>query len=428
MKIMKKKAAILFLALTVASTVLYFASSLAAPTPFSDVPDGHWAASAIAAANASGIMTGTGNGRFSPDGTVSMAQFVTILTRMYWPDEIAVNESTGTWYAKNVGVGINHGLFKVLYTPGVQEEYDYEDPITRAMMAQLVCNAMLANGEADVTDIQSVISQIPDVSVNHQFAQGIAFCYSRGILQGVDKNGSFNPEGTLTRAQTAAICTRISGETSQSAQAAETPVTETPTTAAQDLNEWGIPHFRMLPGENVQQMMDRINAATPAYREGYLTNGKPISEANIREMADAILRDMPKGEPWGTGPTYYYTSACGYYGACGAYACAVSDYIFGEDAPVMKHTHFESTKAGDVQARIPLDDDGHIVFAINNPDANATEIYTSDDGINFTPKLIRMFKAIDGNVDGKVGGISEKGVLSNDNTKWAQNSFIISRY
>lgn len=424
--IRKTTVGILFLLLALSTTLTYFTFSHAAG--FSDVPQNHWAATAISTANADGIMTGTGGGKFSPNGTVSLAQLITILTRMYWPDEVAASGATGTWYAKNDDVATNHGLFNVLVEPNVQEELDMAAPVTRAMMAQVVCNAMLNRGEQDVSDVQGIIQQIPDVSANDTFAHGIAFCVSKGILQGVDKAGNFSPEATLTRAQMSMIYTRIKDDPTQSTeQPIETPV-ETPTTEAQDLNEWGIPHFRMLDGENVQQMMDRINAVTPAYREGYLTNGKPISEKNIREMAEAILEDMPKGSPWGTGPTYYYNSACGYYGGCGSYACAVSDYIFGEDAPVNQHKNFGSIKVGDIDYKNDAQNvDGHAMFAIGNP-SDPIEIQTSNDGVNFMSMKTRIFKAIDGNNNGTVNGRRDGSTIESDDDSWAKNSFIISRY
>jgi len=425
---MKKNFIASLLVFAIVVSLLCFSVNFAASTPFSDVPNSHWAASAIAAANQAGIMTGTGGGKFSPDGTVSLAQFTTILTRMYWPNEIPMSEATGPWYAKNEDVGYNHGLFNVLIDPDVQEQLDFGAPVTRAMMAQMVCNAMVAKGEQNVSDVQGIIQRIPDVSVSDTFAQGIAFCYNRGILQGVDKAGNFSPNATLTRAQTAMIYTRMTGAaTTPPAQATETPVTETPTTTAQDLNEWGIPHFRMLEGENVQQMMDRINAATPAYKAGYLTNGKPISEENIREMAEAILEDMPEGSPWGTGSTYYYNSACGTYGGCGSYACAVSDYIFGEDAPVNRHKNFKSIKTGDIDYSKDLNNEGHAVFSIGEP-SDMIEMQTSYDGVNFITMKTRIYKAIDANNDGKVSGVRDGMTIESDDMPAVKNSFIISRY
>ena len=92
-------------------------------------------------------------------------------------------------------------------------------PITRAMAAQLIHNALIASGESEVADIQSVIQKIPDISPDHEFAQAIALCYSKGILRGVNKAGYFSPEFALTHAQTEAIRNRIRARTCEPAQA-----------------------------------------------------------------------------------------------------------------------------------------------------------------------------------------------------------------
>lgn len=220
-----KRKSVRAVSLLLAALAVTFICTTAFASGFTDLPQNHWAYSAISQATEDGVINGVGNGMFDPNGTVTLAQFLVILTRTYWPDEIAANRSTGPWYAKNYGVASDHDLFRVLYTPGVQEEYDYNDPITRAMMAQLVCNAMLANGAENVSDIPSVLQQIPDVSPSHQFAEGIAFCYSRGILQGVDKAGNFSPEGTLTRAQTATIYLRCKNALAGNSEQHKTPVT-----------------------------------------------------------------------------------------------------------------------------------------------------------------------------------------------------------
>lgn len=150
------------------------------------------------------------------DDPVSLAYFVAVLTRTYWSNEIDASIPTNPWYARNMTVGVSHGLFNGLGAPA---EFDFESPITRAMAAQLICNAMIACGEADVTDVQSVIQRIPDVSDDQIFAHAIAFCYSKGILRGVNKAGYFSPEYAVTHAHAAAIRTRIRARRNQTAKA-----------------------------------------------------------------------------------------------------------------------------------------------------------------------------------------------------------------
>ncbi|MCI8842640.1 MAG: S-layer homology domain-containing protein, partial [Oscillospiraceae bacterium] len=259
----------------------------------------------------------------------------------------------------------------------------------------------------------------------------VAFCYGKGIIQGVDKAGNFNPKATLTRAQTAAIYVRLKNALNGTAPVetpavpetpvevpVETPV-ETPVAADnRDLNEWGIPHFRMLEGENVQQMMDRINAVTPPYKEGYLTNGKPITDENIKEMIDAVVEDMPAGSEWNnTDNKYWYNNAAVWKrgsNGCNSYAYCVSDYIFGEDAPINIHKDFSSLKVGDAMwSRNGSTKDHWVVIKEVNFDAETPYEYS-----------------ISGNVNGKVsdaGGDLLTPLLDNNNP-FAQYSTIWSRY
>ncbi len=53
------------------------------PVSFTDVPADAWYAEAVNALAAGGLVQGDGNGHFNPDGQVTYAEFVTILTRLY---------------------------------------------------------------------------------------------------------------------------------------------------------------------------------------------------------------------------------------------------------------------------------------------------------------------------------------------------------
>nr|WP_325257179.1 hypothetical protein [uncultured Oscillibacter sp.] len=75
-------------------------------------------------------------------------------------------------------------------------------------------------------------------------------------------------------------------------------------------------------GENAQQMRDRIHAST-ACREGCVTNGKPITEENTKELLARFEADMPAGSPWdGRSDFIYYSPKFGGGGG------ATSDAIF----------------------------------------------------------------------------------------------------
>ena len=345
---------ILFLLLAVSAVLTYLTLSHA--TGFSDVPQSHWAYASINEASTDGVINGVGNNKFDPNGNVTLAQFTAILTRMMYPSEVDASTATGEWWAKNAEVARNHNFYEYL------ENTDMNHALTREEMAHIIYNAYPKAGDYSYTDatLDETLEKIPDAAtLSNTYKYSVSFCYFKGILQGVDKAGNFSPKATLTRAQTAAIYVRYKNILAGNAptetpatpeQPVETPVETPVATDSRDLNEWGIPHFRMLEGEDVQQMMDRINAVTPAYREGYLTNGKPITEENIQEMINAVIEDMPAGSEWNTDSKYDYGNAKVWRtagGGCNSYAYCVSDYIFGEDAPITVHKDFSSLKVGD---------------------------------------------------------------------------------
>ena len=93
---MKKRMISLILSLTLllSLSVPTFAAAPTTQPHFTDVPTSHWAYTQIERAYSDGVIAGTaGNaanytGVFSPSGTLTEAQFVTIMTRAFFNDEL----------------------------------------------------------------------------------------------------------------------------------------------------------------------------------------------------------------------------------------------------------------------------------------------------------------------------------------------------
>ena len=419
--IRKTSLGILFLLLALTAALIYFTQSHA--SGFTDVPQSHWAYASINEASTDGVIKGVGNNRFDPNGNVTLAQFTAILTRMAYPSEVEASTATGEWWAKNAEVARNHNFYEYL------ENTDMNHALTREEMAHIIYNAYPKAGDYSYTDatLDETLEKIPDAAtLSNTYKYSVSFCYFKGILQGVDKAGNFSPKATLTRAQTAAIYVRykniLAGNAPTETPATPEQPTETPaeppaTVDNRDLNEWGIPHFRMLEGENVQQMMDRINAVTPPYKEGYLTNGKPITEENIKEMLDAVIEDMPDGSTWNEDNKYDYGNAKVWRtggGGCNSYAYCVSDYIFGEDAPMNVHKDFSTLKVGD---------------ALWGRNGTTADHWVVVKEVNFNAETPYEYD-ISGNVNGKVSddGGDLLTPLFDKSNPFAQYSTIWSRY
>ena len=89
---MKKR--LLSLALAAVLALGLAAPALAAGQTFSDVPSSYWGYTDIEAVAEAGLMNGTGGGAFSPEMKVSVAQFLTLLGRLVFPD-VKAEELTG---------------------------------------------------------------------------------------------------------------------------------------------------------------------------------------------------------------------------------------------------------------------------------------------------------------------------------------------
>ena len=117
---------------------------------FSDVTENHWAYSAIMNMTECGMFKGTseaidGVAAFSPDKTMLRSEFIAVLTRYLYSNELgSMNPSNGQWYANNYIVALKYGLL----TSDELDGGELEKPCTRQEMAMLLVRAAYTgNGE-----------------------------------------------------------------------------------------------------------------------------------------------------------------------------------------------------------------------------------------------------------------------------------------
>lgn len=79
-------------------------------TKFTDVADSHWAAGYINLATNKGLVKGYPDGSFQPEGKMTYAEGITILTRMVGLGPVV--EKEGVWPANYVGRASNEGILK----------------------------------------------------------------------------------------------------------------------------------------------------------------------------------------------------------------------------------------------------------------------------------------------------------------------------
>lgn len=198
---------------------LLLCAGLAVParaTQFPDVPDGHYAASAIDNCVARGVVSGYAGGAFLPDATLTRTQFCVMLSRAFYPSGVAKNDNVALrglgWFVPNTRTLF---MANVLEGTSFSGKYNQPDimnvPISRYDMAQLMANIMLAGGRsAGEAEKAAAQAQIRDwASVPENYRDAVASCYALGLLGGL-RDGTFGGSGAMNRAQGCAVIDRMS--------------------------------------------------------------------------------------------------------------------------------------------------------------------------------------------------------------------------
>lgn len=297
---------------------------------FRDVPADFWAYEQINRCVQDGIVSGYNDGTFKPGNPVSYGAFSIMLARAFYASELAGYSDQGT--ATGEAIMNKHGILNGTS----RSSASIGASLPREDMAQCMYNVLVDKGAKIPSDTEylKAMGSISDFySISPNCRRAVMVCYTTGLLGG-QSDGSFGPKNPMNRAQGCVVINRLRDYMGGSSGTPEAPeVTDGPL-------------FKMLDGETAQQMMNRINAST-TYRKGYLTNGKPITEENIKEMLAKFEETMPTGTKWDESYTYA-SRAFGSVHACSAFGAAISDSLFGKGAPVTRHQNFDQLKVGDV--------------------------------------------------------------------------------
>lgn len=210
-----KRRSLRMIAAVLVTAILCTCGALAAPatTPtFTDVPTNHWAYAQIERAFKDGVVGGTyyneatGERTYSPNGTLTLAQAVTIFTRAFYSDEVDASTAAGSWYAKNEAVAKAHELLDGVKNTSMNSNLNRYD------LSQLMYNIMMDQGAEMPADeaLEETAGKIADWnSIPSNYDKAVVVCYYLGLLGGVDANGTFNGAGTTNRAQIAVVYCRL---------------------------------------------------------------------------------------------------------------------------------------------------------------------------------------------------------------------------
>ena len=168
---------------------------------FSDVTSDKWFASSVAASYELGFMNGTGDSEFSPNGNVTVAQAITIASRVNDAYHVKSTKFEGgkNWYDPYVDYAVKNGII----TDGQFDSYTRN--ITRAEMAVVFSKSV----PAEFLTEKNNVTEIPDIPSTNSYFDEVLTLYKAGVVMGSDDFGTFKPNNSITRAEAAAIINRV---------------------------------------------------------------------------------------------------------------------------------------------------------------------------------------------------------------------------
>lgn len=166
---------------------------------FTDV-NSEWFASSVQQAYEMGLMYGNSNTTFNPNGNIDNAAVIAIAARLhsiYNHGAEKFNTSASNWYDPYIEYAISNGICDSGVDPNATS--------TRGFFVGIMGNAMDSNIFAPKNTIED--GALSDVT--GWYSNTVYNFYRSGILSGNDKYGTFSPNAPITRAEVAAILSRI---------------------------------------------------------------------------------------------------------------------------------------------------------------------------------------------------------------------------
>lgn len=181
---------------------------LEAKDEFSDLSSAPWAKDAINILASEGVLSGTGDGTFCPQNTITRAQFAQMVVKAF--DIPLLTEKAmsftdvnrGDWYHEAIQILCHRGIVNGISST----EFGVNQPITRQDMAVIINRTM---SHLKMTIAQgNEITFADEADISDYAKNSVTLLTKTGIINGKE-NGTFAPKDTATRAEAAVIIYRI---------------------------------------------------------------------------------------------------------------------------------------------------------------------------------------------------------------------------
>ena len=175
--------------------------------PFTDVKEEDWFYGAVVYAYQNGILTGTGETTFSPNGPMTRSMLVTALWRLEGEPEASgasgfPDVKPDAWYAEAVDWASQTGLVS-----GTGAGFDPEGSVTREQIASILYRYAKLKGW-DVSKTASLQDFADGADTSAWATRAMEWAYAEKLITGKDGN-RLDPQGQATRAEVATILMRL---------------------------------------------------------------------------------------------------------------------------------------------------------------------------------------------------------------------------
>ena len=175
------------------------------PGQFADVNENDWFGynkdRSIVAAYEYGLMQGSGAAAFNPVGNFTIAEAIALAARVHNIYDGGTGEfpQGANWYQAFLDYAIANGIV------GAGTFSNYNKAATRAEMAYIFSRALPEDEFAP----QNTVISLPDVNNSTPYSAAIVLLFRAGVFKGGDERGTFSPGNNITRAEAAAIISRV---------------------------------------------------------------------------------------------------------------------------------------------------------------------------------------------------------------------------
>ena len=279
---------------------------------FTDLTQGAWYMDGVKTAYELGLVLGTSDTTFSPDGNITVGSALALASRLHsiYQTGSAYFEQGSPWYQVYVDYALDNGII-------TQSQFtDYNANATRRQFATILAKALPAG---ELTAINTVADgAIPDLAAGSAGYADIYTLYRAGVLTGNDKYGTFAPETTIGRSSVATIVARMAVPSlRQSVTLEQAPTDPTPEPTPEPVEPE--PSKPQIPASALSSAKNNIAEALSAVVEGQ--DSMDLAVNNSGFMEDLMGATMT-------------LTGIGFGGVAVVYLDRAADNVLGYNLPV----------------------------------------------------------------------------------------------